>query len=790
MIINILFHINSSLWVVTIPIIIIFILLFFILIQKKRIQKFKTLLSNNYNNENQIYELLEIGSWKYNVNNNKINISQLASSMLGLSKHFFSREEILELINIDNKEEVTELIDTAINNKDKTFSCSLVLNQNDSKKYYSVKSIINYNSKSVELVGTISDITDYKITNNNFKKLQIAVDKGANSVIITNTKGEIEYVNKKFEEISGYSIEEVFGKSPNIIKSGIQDNSVYDNLWKTIKTGAIWKGELCNKSKDEKLYWEIVSIVPIVDENSQIISYVAIKEDITSLKKAQHELIENKKKLEEAQKIGKIGNWEYNITTDEIICSDEVYRIYEIEKQKLDFNIISKYHNPKDNQKLTAMTNVAIQHGIKSLELLLNLKFELELNKYAILNIELEYNNDRSLKKIHGTIQDVTKQHIIELELEKAKQKAQESDRLKTSFLANLSHEIRTPMNGIVGFAEILKDSDLTSEKREYYTKIIIDNSSHLLNIVNDILDISKIDAGQVEVKLTSVNLNSLITELCQTNELEAKEQNTVISKIDIDDNYNFIVTDEIKLKQILNNLLNNSIKFTSNGNVDIKSYYFDGKIVISVSDTGIGIEKEKLSEIFDQFKQVELGYTRKYGGTGLGLALCKGYLNSMGGNISVKSEIGKGSEFIIEIPYVKAVLDKQKTENTVNKKMFEGRTVLLVEDEEVNMTYLKVLSKSLGLNFILAYDGITAISKCKEHQEIDIVLMDIKLPGIDGKEATKRIRKIRPNLPIIAQTAFAMLNDKEIILEAGCNDYITKPIQKAVFVEILSKYL
>jgi len=377
-------------------------------------------------------------------------------------------------------------------------------------------------------------------------------------------------------------------------------------------------------------------------------------------------------------------------------------------------------------------------------------------------------------------------------ELYHAKEKAVESDNLKSAFLANMSHEIRTPMNGIIGFSGLLSKDDLDNEKRDKYIEIIQKNSTQLLNIINDIVDISKIEAGQIELDINQVNLDELISELYDLFNAKANEKKLAFSLEGAGQDIE-IMTDGNKLKQVFINLLDNAFKFTESGFVSIGYRLNEKSVEFFVKDSGIGIDPAFHQRIFERFRQVELTAIRKYGGTGLGLSISKAYVEKMGGRIWVESTHGKGSIFHFNLPNQK-IKKTDLTESTgeILHKSFNwsSKTILIAEDEAVNFRFFEeVLDESL-VNLIWVKNGKDAVLKCQEIDAIDLVLMDLKMPEMNGYEATREIKKIKPKLPIIAQTAYALIGDEKKAREAGCNEYIHKPINISALLNILSKYL
>jgi len=388
-------------------------------------------------------------------------------------------------------------------------------------------------------------------------------------------------------------------------------------------------------------------------------------------------------------------------------------------------------------------------------------------------------------------------------ELIKAKEKAEESDKLKTEFIRNMSHEIRTPMNGIVGFTQFLSNNNLNNEEKEEYISIIQNSGNQLLRIINDILEISKLATNQVTATEQEICLNKLLHELLSVFEITAKRNKLpLLLKKKLTDTESTIYTDETKLNKILSNLLENALKYTPKGFVELGYYVkWDAKplqLIIYVKDTGIGVSRDNQSSIFSSFYQENKELSKNLGGLGLGLSIAQENAKLLGGKISIRSKKGKGSTFSITLPYKPANTSiKKRVQNKPieisAKKKTNIYNVLIIEDEDMNYLYLKILLKDkikLNCNILQARNGREAIEVCKKHNNISIAFMDLKMPIMSGFEATKRIRKIRPELSIIAQTAYITKEDKERAFSAGCDAFISKPINVETLTEILNKYL
>ena len=376
-----------------------------------------------------------------------------------------------------------------------------------------------------------------------------------------------------------------------------------------------------------------------------------------------------------------------------------------------------------------------------------------------------------------------------------AKQKAEESDKLKSSFLANLSHEIRTPMNAIIGFSDLLNDSKLSEKDKTEYLKIIRNSGTNLVSIIEDLLEMSKIDAKQISPKLISFDLNKTIQDLYDTIKVIIPAEKKIDFYVVENPNPTVknILSDEIKLKQIITNLITNAIKYTENGKVGF-GYTVNEKekvLELTVKDSGIGIDKKNVSIIFDRFRRIEDDFSAELSGLGLGLAICKAYIEMLGGSIQVESTVGVGSSFVFTIPlhYDEKVVVKTEEEIREDFESNSDKVILIAEDDNINFLLLKKILELKNYTTIRAVNGQEAVTICSTNPAIDLVFMDIKMPVMDGYSAFEKIKVFLPNLPVIAQTAHSSSEDKERVMQAGFTDYITKPLDKDKIFELLEKY-
>ncbi|RZS93413.1 response regulator [Aquimarina brevivitae] len=375
-----------------------------------------------------------------------------------------------------------------------------------------------------------------------------------------------------------------------------------------------------------------------------------------------------------------------------------------------------------------------------------------------------------------------------------AKENIEESDRLKTNFIRNISHEIRTPMNGIIGFSEALKNPELTEKEKNEYLNIIINSGKELLSIIEDILEISKLRYRQITVNPEKTNLIVLIEMLFTIYQVEAKKKGLkLLLDNQLPQNQHLILIDKGKLKKIISNLLDNAIKFTEEGTIEVRCYKNDEFVYINVKDSGIGIAPKDKIRIFRSFNQSEKEISKNYGGLGLGLTIARENSVLLGGELSLESELGKGTTFKLKLPYI-AYMDKENLTPELNQQETpdDKHIVLIAEDGDINFLFLQmVLQKMQSYTFTIhrAKNGQEAVALCKENNKIDLVLMDIKMPIMDGYDATKKIKKIRPELKIVAQTAYSTEEDIKRALNAGCDDFLSKPVDQSKLKKVLKEH-
>jgi PAS domain S-box-containing protein len=391
-------------------------------------------------------------------------------------------------------------------------------------------------------------------------------------------------------------------------------------------------------------------------------------------------------------------------------------------------------------------------------------------------------------------LSDISERKNYEIELRKAKEKAEENDRLKSAFLANMSHEIRTPMNGILGFADLLKKPNLSVDTQNQYIEIINSSGKRMLSIINDLIDISKIEAGQIEIRKTSTEIHKILIELIDFFKPEAEKNGISLGlRYELPGEDFAIETDRIKLSQVITNLIKNALKYTGKGGtIEVGCRFNDEKsILFYVKDTGTGVRKELREKIFERFIQGDIPAGQE--GVGLGLAISKAYVELMGGNVGLESELGKGSLFFFTIPYegktVPPLRSVQK-ENSDQTGSISSKKILIVEDDDMSYILISEILHKCNVDIIRATDGLKAVEIIKNHPEIDLVIMDLKLPGMDGIEATTEIKKIHPEIPVIVESAYAGQDEIEKSFRAGSDDYIAKPIDSEHFLKKVAELI
>lgn len=481
-----------------------------------------------------------------------------------------------------------------------------------------------------------------------------------------------------------------------------------------------------------------------------------------------------------------------------IYVNNQFERIWGRKKEELFANptIVTEWIHPDDRKNTEAWTSFKnLVHGQAHIEHFRIIKPDGEV-RWLLSRLFLVNDSKGKPYRIVGISSDITEQKDFEKTLRQAKENAQESDLLKTTFLANISHEIRTPMNGIVGFAELLSRDDLDASARKSYVNIMKKSSEQLICIIDDIIDFAKIEANQIRITQEPVKINSMIDQLkiFYDNQL-SKDENShvmILTEKGLKDEEAEILSDELRIRQVLSYLIDNAIKYTSDGFIKIGYAIKEKKLHFFIQDSGIGIPSDKKELVFERFRQGDEGHTRKFGGTGLGLPISKGLVELLGGEIWLESEINKGTTFYVSVPFQRdEKMEMSSVEYVTKEEVFDwkDKLILVAEDDDLNFEFMKALLELTQARVIRAKDGGQAVKICNT-LDFDIILMDIRLPVMNGIQVTRNLRNSGIKSPIIAQTAFAMDDDEKKCLEAGCDRYLAKPIKRDKLFSVMNELL
>jgi hypothetical protein len=624
------------------------------------------------------------------------------------------------------------------------------------------------------------------------KRFRTMFELSPTGIILIDEKGTIIEVNSSFCETLGYSKKELLSKNIRIFCLPEQQNDIEKNITE-ILSGKTLKHEVTNVKKDkttcEIALYETMIVLP--DGKTGILS---VSNDITEKKRSQEKMLTLSRALESIGECVSITDCNNKI----IFINKAFCTTYGYDPEELIGKDVAVVRSPGAygdlGKKIISDTLNGGWTGVLNNIRKDGSEFPIELSTSPIKD---EYGN---LFAMIGIAVDITERQRAHEELIASKEKAEESDKLKSAFLTNMSHELRTPLNAIIGFSNFMMETG-KDEEDVTYSKIIFDSGQHLLKLVEDILDTSMIEIGQLKINYGKVNLQLVLKEVKDIiqGEILRENKHNIELKLSpgLEVKSRYILTDSRKLKQVLINLLKNALKFTDKGYIEFGFNDFEINntkfLKFFVRDTGIGIDKKHHNLIFDIFRQIDDSHTRKYGGTGIGLSIAKSIVELFGGKIWVESEPGEGSTFFFTIPLLsedgsqeKKISDKVRTDETD----FIGKTILIAEDEASNFEFLRILFTNINIKVIWAHNGVEVIDICDSKIPIDLVLMDVKMPLMNGYEATRIIKEKHPLLPVIAQTAYAMSTDKDEALKSGCDDYLSKPIQIDQLKKMLQKYI
>ncbi|WP_309400738.1 PAS domain-containing hybrid sensor histidine kinase/response regulator [Cerasicoccus maritimus] len=859
------------------------------------------------------------GVWDWDLATDVIHFSDRWKSMLGYKpdevvNHFDSWKR---LVHPDDKPGSMELIEEYMRGETKQLELEFRLKAKNGDWVWILsrgKAVFDADGKPVRMLGTHTDITERKKQEEAFKRLSLVASKTTTGVVITDAQGQLSWVNKAFEKVTGYHMHEVTGKSPGSILQGpATDKAIVDHMRKCVRNGKgfhveilnyrksgvpfwaeveatpihdikgnlvnfiaitndittrrldrerieeserrfrdisnaanefIWEHdidgvftyatdrvqdilgytagefvglhpmdiiqpgyekvledemllhiqnteifsnfELPNVCKDGSIVWLTISGVPMFDNSGQLIGYRGAAMDITSRKKAEKELSHLYQRFQLATSSARIGIWEYDFELQSLVWDSIMHEIYRLPPKRLSHSLScwSRVIIPEDYPMFKSTLETAMERG-GNYRLNYRIAWPGGDIRYITGNALVQLNDNGQPARIIGSSWDVTEQKRAEQDAIAAKNTAEDANRAKSAFLAMMSHEIRTPMNGVLGMIQALKESTLNTEQQDFVDTIETSSGS-LMTIIDDILDYSKVEAGRLALDPRPLNVASIIKGALTLYSTHADEKKLeLIHRIE-DDVPPAVLGDEMRIRQVLVNLISNAIKFTDRGRVTVKlsaKRLADDSVELhfSVSDTGIGFSKEQANTIFEPFVQADASITRRHGGTGLGLAISRRLVELMGGKIWCESSRLLGTIFHFTI--ASRIIDpnslKVKNDAELDELDYQGR-ILLAEDNPVNRKVVQFILTRLGCTADSATDGKEALDLHRK-QPYDLVLMDVQMPNVDGLAATREMRRMsgegeRPW--IIGLSAAAMKEDKDAAIEAGMNDFLHKPLK------------
>ncbi len=695
---------------------------------------------------------------------------------------------------------------------------------------------IEIQSRNIEFMGedarvtVIRDITQQKIAD---KKLcqseqfnRSIIENSLDCIKTLDLDGHLKFMSKGGQTLLEIDdIDSVLNKSWIDFWKGEDHKNARKAIEKAKSEEVGYFEGFCSTNKGTPKWWG-VQISPIYNTEGKINEVLAVSRDITNQKKAENikDLILNISdatyhtlNLEDL-----VIRIEQEIST--VVNTNNIYFVmYDEEKNKLDLllykdevdvfeefpetgtitHYMLKIAKPllatKDTFKELEEAGEIVQYGTDC-KIWLGVPFNIKGRVMGAIVVQSYDDEDAFdmddlmlLKVVSDQIGISIERKMFEEKMVIAKHKAEESDRLKSAFLANMSHEIRTPMNGILGFTDLLKEPNLTGEEQHKYIEIIKKSGDRMLNTVNDIIDISKIDAGQINIAQNVVNITEEIEIQYEFFNEEASAKGIELKLInDLPNQDVFILTDKVKLNSIFSNLIKNAIKYTDKGSIEIYCQKKNSMFEFKIKDTGIGIPEDRIESIFNRFEQADISNQHARQGSGLGLSIIEAYVEMLGGNISVESEFEKGSTFCFNLPWIEnhKKADPEKDNKNLSKVFDKQINLLIAEDDDSSFEFLSIILKRVVNKIVRTTNGEETVNYLKNNKDINLVLMDINMPILNGFEATIQIKKFRPGLCIIAQTAYALTGDREKSREAGCDDYIAKPIKKEELLEKMEKFM
>jgi PAS domain S-box-containing protein len=746
--------------------------------------------------------LAHVGNWELDLSSRLIWGSDEALSIYGLDPeiHEISSEIVKSIPLPEYRAMLDEALDRLLKYNEPYNIEFKIKRENDGTVrtvYSKAELVLEQYDEQVMVVGVIQDITDRKNTekalHESEEMYRIIFDNVQDLYYETSINGTIINISPSISFLSNqqYGREDLIGKSMSEFYADPEERQKL--LSELAGRGYLNDYEITLKNRDGSLIPCSLTSKIIYDIQGRPEKIVGSMRDISERKKAQEAIDQERRMLRTL-----IDNLPDPIYVQDKECRKVIANKADVENIGLttESEVLGKTDIELFPGKIGERGYNDDKKIIKTGKPVFDLEEEFISGKGVkrwLLTTKIPlHDKDGNITGLVGIGHDITERKEIVEELIRAKEKAEESDKLKTAFLHNISHEIRTPMNAIVGFSALLGEPEADEQTRKSYIEVIMQSSNHLLSIITDIVDISNIEANLIKTFKNEVSVNSILKSLCNQFIPKAAEKKiNLICETGLSDSDALILTDNTKLTQILSNLVGNALKFTDKGQIKIWYKLKENFLEFCVSDSGIGISPEHHARIFDRFYQVQNAMERLYEGTGLGLAISKAYVEHLGGKMWLTSEPGKGTSFFFTIPYEKQV---SITIPVSEKEAPDGfvfpvkKVILVAEDVESNFKLIRYFLSGSNAEVLHAYNGKEAVEKCLSTGNIDLILMDIKMPVMDGYTAVKLIREKNTEIPIIAQTAYA--DDREKAIECGCSGFISKPFDKKSLFKALSEFI
>jgi len=783
---------------------------------------------------NYSQQIANMGSWEFNLITNEYTWSEnnyLLVGMIPFEKEI-TIETFYQLLHPDDIFYMKESIQYIFESKlPVSINIRVMLPEGQIRWFQNNIVPVFEDNELIALRGVNIDITERKQKDDQINKLSLVATHSPVSIVITDLKGNVEFVNPAFEELTGYSFEMIKGKNIRVLKSGRNYKNIYENLWTTINNGNIWQAEWENKRLNGEFYWESISITPIFNESGDVVNFMALKQDVTKRKQSEQEIRDLNLNLEKKiqERTSELANTNIDLLNEIAERKKTEQKFSTAFQSSSALMAISDFYN---GEYLDVNNTFVEAIGYSREELIGKTNKELKLFKDSNLRLKILENLDsgKQVNKLEVVIcskkgvervillsadtifvgekrslltvaVDITDRKNAENEMHKARFEAEKANVAKSEFLSRMSHELRTPMNSILGFAQILEMGELNSGQRKGVNHILR-SGKHLLGLINEVLDISRIEAGQLSISMEPIKLNVLLEDMLDVVQPLAVENQIQLELTDDSDNNLFVKSDRQSLRQIMLNLLNNAIKYNKQaGSVIIKTELITTDstkpnfVRISVTDTGIGISAENIPKLFTPFERIGASKTGVEG-TGLGLAVVKKLIEAMDGSFGVESTLDEGSTFWVQLPKAENQLEILHSDSFLQaSQLSSGKTglILYIEDNASNIELIEqILAYQRPLVRIVSnMNGTQAVGLAIEHKP-DLILLDLNLPDINGDEVLKLLKAndLTRDIPVVIISADAMNKQVGNLLSLGAKTYLTKPLEVTGFLEIVDEFI